>query len=65
MPSQVAVEREVEVEPRLLAVGDDVEPGRELVVHGRDHRVLLQLGEVVRPELVEVRGANSSQPGNG
>ena len=54
-PFEVAVEREVEVEPRLLAVGDHVEPGGDLVVHGRDHGVLLQLGDVVRAELVEVR----------
>ena len=61
-----AVEREVEVEARLLAVGDHVEPGGHLVVHGRDHRVVLHLGQVVGPE--RRRGgaaANSSQPGNG
>ena len=54
-PVEVAVEREVEVEPRLLAVGDHVEPGRDLVVDGGDDGVVLQLGDVVGAERVEVR----------
>ena len=55
-PVDEAVEAEVEVEPGLLAVGDRVEPGGDLVVHGRDDGVLLQLGDVVGPEFAEVRG---------
>ena len=55
-PLEEAVEAEVEVEPRLLAVRDDVEARRDLVVDGGDHRVLLELGDVVRPEVGEVRG---------
>ena len=51
-----AVEAEVEVEPRLLAVRDGVEPGGDLVVNGRDHGVFLQLGHVVGPEILEVLG---------
>ena len=38
---EVSVERKIEIEPRLLAVGDHVQPGRDLIVHGRDHRVVL------------------------
>ena len=55
-PFEAAVEAEVEVEPRLLAVRDGVEPGGDLVVHGRDHGVLLELGHVVGSEIVEVVG---------
>jgi hypothetical protein len=55
-PFQVAVEAEIEVEPRLLAVRDGVEACGDLVVHGRDHRVLLELGYVVGPEVAEVLG---------
>ena len=51
-----AVEAEVEVEPSLLAVRDRAEPGGHLVVHRRNDRVLLQLGDVVRPEVGQVRG---------
>ena len=50
---QAAVEAEVEVEARLLSVRDHVEPGGELVVDCDDDRVLLQLGDVVRAELVQ------------
>ena len=49
-----AVERQVEVEARLLAVGDHVEPGSDLVVDRRDDGIVLQLGAVGRSELVEV-----------
>ena len=46
-PLEVPVEREVEVEPGLLAVGDDIQPGGQLVVHGGNHRVFLHLGDFV------------------
>ena len=52
-PLEEAVEAEVEVEPGLLAVRDHVEPGRDLVVDRGDNGVLLQLGDVRRPELVQ------------
>ena len=52
-PLQTTVEAEIEIEPRLLPVRDDVETGRDLVVHGRDDGVLLQLGDVVWAELVQ------------
>ena len=55
-PIDEAVEAEVEVEPRLLPVRDGVEPGGDLVVHGGDHGVLLELGQVVGGEIVEVVG---------
>ena len=51
---EVAVERQVEVEPRLLAVGDHVEAGADLVVDGGDDGVVLQLGAIGRAEAVEV-----------
>ena len=49
-----AVEGEVEVEARLLAVGDHVEAGGDLVVDRGGDGVVLQLGAVSRPELAEV-----------
>ena len=55
-PIDEAVEAEVEVEPRLLPVRDSVEPGGDLVVHRGDHGVLLELGQVVGGEIVEVVG---------
>jgi hypothetical protein len=51
---EVAIEGEVEVEPSLLAIRDDVEPRLDLVVQCRDHRVVLQLGQVVRSKAVKV-----------
>ena len=51
-----SVERQVEIEPRLLAVGDDVEPGGELIVERAHHRVVLRFGDVGGAEAVEVRG---------
>jgi hypothetical protein len=53
-PLEVAIERQVEVQPRLLAVRDNVQPRRHLVVHRGDDRIVLRLDNVVRPELVEV-----------
>ena len=52
-PFQTAVEAEVEVKARLLSVRDHVEPGSDLVVNRDDDRVLLQLGDIVRAELVQ------------
>ena len=43
----------------------DVQPGRDLVVHRGDDGVLLQLGDVVGPELVEVRGRVFEPAGKG
>ena len=53
-PLEERVEREVEVEARLLAVGDHVEAGAHLVAdRGRDG-VARRLLEVVGPEVVDV-----------
>src|SRR5262249_27790278 len=46
--------RQVEVQPRLLAVRDHVQPRRDLVVDRRDHRVFLKLSPVRVAELVQV-----------
>ncbi|MFO0003003.1 MAG: hypothetical protein ACK559_17905, partial [bacterium] len=40
---EVAVETQVEVQPGLLAVGDDIQAGGQLVLHRAGHRVGLQL----------------------
>src|SRR5215510_6977570 len=51
---QKPIERQVEIEPRLLAVCDYVQPGGDLVVNRRDHGVFLQLGAIDFAELVEM-----------
>jgi hypothetical protein len=53
-PIQIAVEGEIEVEPRLLAVGDDIEASRHLVVDCADDGVVHQLCNVGAAELVQV-----------
>src|SRR5207302_2871756 len=53
-PVEGAVEREVEVEPGLLAVGDRVEARGHLVAHGAGDGVLDELRDVVRTEVAEV-----------
>ena len=51
MPFEEAVKREIEIEPRLLAVGDDVQAGGHLIVHGGDDGVVLQFCAVGFAEL--------------
>jgi hypothetical protein len=51
---QKAVEREIEIEPGLLAIRDDIEPGLELVVQGGDHGIVDHFLAVGFAELVEV-----------
>src|SRR5262249_53263236 len=38
---QIAIKRQIKVEPCLLAVRDDVQPGGDLVVNRRNNRVFL------------------------
>ena len=47
----MAIERQVEIEPRLLAVRHDVQTRGHLIVHGGHDRVVLQLGAIVGTEL--------------
>ena len=42
----VTVERQIEIEPRLLAIRDDVEPRLDLIVHRRDHGIVLDLAHI-------------------
>ena len=51
-PVEVRVERQVEVEPGLLAVGDHVEPGAHLIRDGRGDRVSHRLFAIVGAEFV-------------
>ncbi len=53
---EMAVERQIEIEPRLLAVSHDVQACGHLVVHGGHHGVVLQLGAIVGTELVQMLG---------
>jgi len=53
-PVEEGVEREVEVEAGLLAVGDHVDAGAQLVADRRPDRIANRLFAIVRAELVEV-----------
>ena len=46
----------------MLAIGDDVESGVDLIVHGGDHGIVLDLAEVGAAEGIEVL-AREFQPG--
>ena len=64
-PLEEAVERQIKIQPRLFAIGDDVEAGRDLVMNGRDDRVIFQLLAVGFTELVEVLTGKLEPAGNG
>src|SRR5262249_51855545 len=53
---QKSVERQVEVEPGLLAIGDHVESGSDLVVHRGGNGVVKRFGQIVLTELIHVQG---------
>src|SRR4051794_2056201 len=53
-PFEVAVEGQIEIQPRLFPVGDYIEAGGELVVDCTDYRIVLELGQIVRPKLLEI-----------
>lgn len=61
----VPVEREVEVEAGLFAIGDDVETGRELVVERGDDRVVLGLRKIVGTEAIELLSGQFKPPREG
>ena len=44
---QIAVKRQIEIEPSLLAVGDHIQPGRDLILNRDNDRVILHLRDVV------------------
>ena len=51
----VPIERKIKVESGLLAIGDDVQPRRDLIVDRGDHGIVLHLGDFGCPELIEMR----------
>lgn len=51
---EVAIERQVEIQPRLFAVGDDIQAGSQLILDSGGNRIILQFPQVVRAELVEM-----------
>ncbi len=56
----------MEDQARLLAVGDHIQARRHLVVHRREHDVLLELGDVRRPEALQLRrGKLQATPARG
>src|SRR5581483_11705365 len=50
----VSVKGEIEVQAGLLAIGDDVESGGQLVMQCGNHRVILKFGAVSFAELVQM-----------
>ena len=50
----VPVKREIEIEPRLLAVGDYLEAGAKLVADGDADRVVDEFGAIGPAEAVEM-----------
>ena len=55
-PLEEAVEGQVEVEARLLAVADGVEPGVDLILHRDRDRIVHHLGDIVGAEGLQVSG---------
>src|SRR5438876_11429361 len=53
--AQKSIERQVEIEPGLLAIGDHIEPGGNLVVHRGADGVVQRFGQVVFAELLHVQ----------
>src|SRR5262249_4099442 len=56
-PLQAAVERQVEIVTGLLAVGDDIQPGRQLIVDCGDHCVRAKFLDIGFTELIEMGGS--------
>jgi hypothetical protein len=50
-----SVERQIEVMPALLAIGDHVQTGAELVVNGCNHCVVPHLFDIGLAKLIKVR----------
>ena len=59
------VEGEIEIEPGLFAVGDDVKAGLKLIADGDADSVIDQFGAVGATELVEVLAGEFQPPGEG
>ena len=50
----VAVKRKIKIQPRLLAIRDDIEPRSELIIYRADHRIILNLRDVILPKLTKI-----------
>jgi hypothetical protein len=53
-PAQMSVERKIEIQPRLLSIGNDVQPSGGLIVYGGQDRIVLQFGSICFPELIQM-----------
>ena len=49
-----AVEAQIEVKPRLLAIRDDIQPGGDLILNRHLRRIVLHFRDVGRPKAAEV-----------
>jgi hypothetical protein len=55
-PFEKSIERQIEVQPGLFSVCDDVQAGRFLIVQRTHHRIVLCFGQIGRAETIEVPG---------
>ena len=51
---EISVERQVKIEPRLFAIRDHIQAGRQLIVYRCDYGVILKFRAVSRAKLVQV-----------
>jgi dihydropteroate synthase len=58
-----AIKGEVEIEPGLFAICDDIEPGVELIVEGDEHCIVDKFLTVSGAELVEMSGSELQPAG--
>ena len=57
----VTVKRKIEIQTGLLAIRDDFQPGRQLVVNGTDRGIILNLGQISWTKFVQL-AAGHLQP---
>jgi hypothetical protein len=51
---QKAIKRQIEIEPCLLAIRDDIEAGGNLIVNRCDDSIVLQFAAIIASELIEM-----------
>jgi hypothetical protein len=53
-PIEIAIKREIEIQSRLLAIGNDIQPGGNLVVNCGNDRILLKFVTIGIAKLIEM-----------
>ena len=60
---QEAIERQVEIQPRLLAICDDIESGCDLIMNRRDDGIVLQFLAILAAKLIKMLHGKSEPAG--